>query len=136
MSKVKNLIVGCGFSGVALARKIAQERKEKVVIIDIKDHIAGNCYDYRDSNGICVHKYGTHIFHTNLKPVWDFVSRFTKGYPYQHKVKGLVDGQLVPISFNLNSLHQVFPKSLANKIELCLLEKFGFNKKVPIFRIA
>ncbi|MDR2616263.1 MAG: UDP-galactopyranose mutase [Endomicrobium sp.] len=135
MSKVKNLIVGCGFSGATLARKIVQERKEKVVIIDIKDHIAGNCYDYRDNNGICIHKYGTHIFHTNLKSVWDFVSRFTKWYPYQHKVKGLVDGQLVPIPFNLNSLHQVFPKSLANKIELCLLEKFGFNKKVPILEL-
>jgi len=82
-----------------------------------------------------VHRYGTHIFHTDNKAVWDFLSRFTKWYPYQHKVCGLVDGQIVPIPFNLNSLHQVFPKSLANKIEDRLLEHFGFNKKVPILEL-
>jgi UDP-galactopyranose mutase len=131
MSKIKNLIVGCGFSGATLACKIAQERNEKVVVIDSKDHIAGNSYDYWDNNGICVHKYGTHIFHTNLKPVWDFISRFTKWYPYQHKV----NGQFISIPFNLNSLYQVFPKSLANKIELCLIEKFGLNKKIPILEL-
>jgi UDP-galactopyranose mutase len=132
MTKIKNLVIGCGFSGVTIARKIAEDLGEKVVVIDARDHIAGNCYDYWDNNHICVHKYGPHIFHTNSKEVWDFVSRFTKWYPYQHKVKGLIDGQLVPIPFNLNSLHQIFPESIANKIELRLIEKFGFNKKVSI----
>ncbi|GHT68723.1 UDP-galactopyranose mutase [Endomicrobiia bacterium] len=132
MAKIKNLIVGCGFSGVTVARKIAEDFDEKVVVIDARDHIAGNCYDYWDGNRICVHKYGTHIFHTNLKEVWDFVSRFTKWYPYQHKVKGLIDGQLVPIPFNLNSLHQLFPESISSRIGLCLIEKFGVNKKVCI----
>lgn len=105
MEHVKNLIVGMGFSGVTLANKIATELKEEVVIIDAKNHIGGNCYDYWDKNGICVHQYGTHIFHTNLKNVWNYVSEFTKWYPYMHEVKGLIDGQLVPIPFNLNSIH-------------------------------
>ncbi|MDR0680180.1 MAG: UDP-galactopyranose mutase [Puniceicoccales bacterium] len=135
MDKVKNLIVGCGFSGAVFARKIAEKWNEKVILIESKNHIAGNCYDYRDRNGICIHKYGTHIFHTNIKPVWDFVSRFTKWYPYQHKVKGLVDGQIIPIPFNLNSLHQLFPKSMSNEIEQCLIGKFGFNVKVPILEL-
>jgi len=133
MTAVKNLIVGAGVSGSVLARLLA-ESGESVCIIDVKDHIGGNCYDYRDC-GIMVHKYGTHVFHTANKEVWTFLSRFTKWYPYQHKVKGLIDGQIVPIPFNLNSLHAVFPKSLANKVEVRLIEHFGFNKKIPILEL-
>lgn len=135
MEHVKNLIVGMGFSGVTLANKIATELGQEVMIIDSKNHIGGNCYDYWDKNGICVHQYGTHIFHTNLKNVWDYVSGFTKWYPYMHEVKGLIDGQLVPIPFNLNSIHQVFPKSIADVLETKLIAKFGFNVKVPILEL-
>ncbi len=132
-SNLNNLIVGCGISGAAVARLLA-ERGEKVTVIDSKEHIAGNIYDYYD-DGICVHKYGTHIFHTKIKEVWDFVSRFCQWYPYQHKVRGLIDGQFVPIPFNLNTLHAVFPESLANKIEQKLLDNFGLNVKVPILEL-
>ncbi|MBE6450589.1 MAG: UDP-galactopyranose mutase [Alphaproteobacteria bacterium] len=135
MENVKNLIVGMGFSGVTLANKIATELGQEVVIIDSKNHIGGNCYDYWDKNGICVHQYGTHIFHTNLKNVWDYVSTFTQWYPYMHEVKGQIDGQLVPIPFNLNSIHQVFPKSIADVLETKLIAKFGFNVKVPILEL-
>lgn len=130
---MKNLIVGCGITGATLARILA-ERGEYVEIIDAKPHIAGNIYDYY-TDGICVHKYGTHIFHTNNADVWHFVSRFCSWYPYQHKVLGLIDGQFVPIPFNLNSLHMVFPKSMADKIEQKLLNKFGLNIKVPILQL-
>lgn len=130
---MKNLIVGCGISGASLARLLA-DAGEQVVIIDSKEHIAGNIYDYYD-DGICVHKYGTHIFHTSNKEVWDFISRFCQWYPYQHQVRGLIDGQIVPIPFNLNTLHAVFPESLANKIEQKLLDNFGLNKKVPILEL-
>ncbi|MDR3177620.1 MAG: UDP-galactopyranose mutase [Campylobacteraceae bacterium] len=133
MPKYKNLIVGAGLSGATLARMMANAG-ESVVVIDAKEHIGGNCYDY-EVDGIMVHKYGTHIFHTANKEVWDFLSQFTKWYPYQHKVLGLIDGQLVPIPFNLNSLHSLFPKLLADKIEDCLIEHFGFNKKVPILEL-
>ncbi len=132
--KIKNLIVGCGFSGAVLAHKIATELNENVMIIDAKDHIGGNCYDYWQ-DGICVHQYGTHIFHTNLKNVWDFVSDFTKWYPYMHQVRGQIDGQEVPIPFNLNSIHQVFPRSIADKLEEKLITTFGFNTKVPILKL-
>jgi UDP-galactopyranose mutase len=130
---MNNLVVGCGISGVTLARTLA-EAGEHVVVIDSKKHIAGNIYDYYD-DGICVHKYGTHIFHTNNKAVWDFVSRFCQWYPYQHKVCGLIDGQIVPIPFNLNTLHAVFPQSLANVLEQKLLDNFGLNVKVPILEL-
>ena len=132
---IKNLIVGCGFSGATLANKIATELNEDVLIIDAKPHIAGNCYDYWDKNGICVHQYGTHIFHTNLKNVWDYLSGFTKWYPYMHQVKGYIDGQEVPIPFNLNSINQIFPKSIAKNLEEKLIARFGFNVKVPILQL-
>jgi UDP-galactopyranose mutase len=132
---MKNLVVGSGFSGATIARKIAEELNQKVVVIDAKPHVGGNSYDYFDSNNICIHKYGTHIFHTNSKLVWNFLAKFTKWYTYQHKVKGLLDGQYVPIPFNLNSLYQIFPACIANNLEKCLIEKFGFNKKVPILEL-
>lgn len=131
--KTQNLIVGCGISGAAMARLLA-EKGEHVVIIDSKNHIAGNIYDYYQ-DGICVHKYGTHIFHTNNKDVWNFISRFCQWYPYQHKVCGLIDGQIAPIPFNLNTLHTVFPESLANKIEQKLLDNYGLNVKIPILEL-
>ena len=132
-NKIENLIVGCGISGAAIARILA-DKGEQVVIIDSKNHIGGNIYDYYE-DGICVHKYGTHIFHTSNKEVYDFISRFCQWYPYQHKVLGLIDGQCVPIPFNLNSLHAVFPKSVADVIEQKLLDNFGLNVKVPILEL-
>lgn len=131
---MKNIIVGAGISGATVARTLA-ERGEQVLVIDKKPHIGGNCYDYRDNNGICIHKYGTHIFHTDVKPAWDFVSRFTEWHPYMHKVLGFIDGQLVPVPFNLNSIRRVFPNALAARLEEKLIECFGFNKKVPILEL-
>ena len=79
-----NFIVGAGFSGATMARKIAEELNEKVIVIDQKEHIGGNSFDYRDDNGIMIHKYGSHIFHTNLENVWKFVSRFRLGCFYSY----------------------------------------------------
>lgn len=131
-----NLIVGCGISGIVLANKIATELNQKVLIIDSKDHIGGNCYDYKDKEtSIYVHKYGTHIFHTDIEEVWNYLSQYTKWYPYQHKVKGLIDGQEVPIPFNINSIEKLFPQSMANKLIDKLISVFGFNIKVPILEL-
>ena len=131
---MRNIVVGAGITGATAARLLA-DRGEKVEVIEAKEHIGGNCYDFFDENGICVHRYGTHIFHTDSKEVWDFVSRFTDWYPYMHKVLGLVEGQLVPIPFNLNSMEKVFPKSLYGKLEEKLIGKFGFGRKVPILEL-
>ena len=128
------LIVGCGISGATLAR-VAAERGHTVTVIDRKDHIAGNCLDYFDENGIDVHQYGTHIFHTDEKAAWDFVSRFTQWFPYQHEVLALIDGQYVPIPFNLNSIQALFPSTIATRLEEKLLSHFGFNVKVPILQL-
>lgn len=131
-AKKKNLIVGAGFAGGTIANLIADKLNEQVVIIDKKPHIAGNSYDYRDENGIMIHKYGSHIFHTNSEKVWNFIKKFGSFNQYMHKVYALIDGIETTIPFNFNTLYNVFPQKLANKIEEKLLQKFEYNSKVPI----
>mgnify|MGYP002570332395 CR=1 FL=1 len=135
MKQVKNLIVGCGLSGLVLAERLAAELKEEVLIVDKRDHIGGNIYDYKDQSGVTVHKYGPHIFHTNDKSVWDYMSRFTDWHYFMYRVKAVIDGREVNIPFNLDSLHKVFPKGLAERLEEKLIAKFGFNRKVPILQL-
>ncbi len=128
----KNLVVGAGFSGATIANLIATELDETVLVIDKKDHIAGNCYDYRDKNGIMIHQYGSHIFHTSNEKVWKFLQNFGDFNTYMHKVIGLLDGIETHIPFNFNTLYDVFPKTFAEKLEVKLLENFKINSKVPI----
>lgn len=106
--KFKNVIVGAGFAGSIAARKIAEEKNEKVLIIEKRNHIGGNAYDYYNEDGILVHKYGPHIFHTNNKEVWDYLSRFTEWRLYQHKVKAYVDGRFVPMPINLDTINMLY----------------------------
>ena len=83
--KTDILIIGAGITGITLAERFASEGKN-VLIIEKRNHIGGNCYDYYNEHGILVHKYGPHIFHTNYKEVWDYLSQFTDWIYYQHKV--------------------------------------------------
>lgn len=133
MIKNKNLVIGCGISGAVIARLLAK-KGEEVLIIDKKNHIAGNIYDYIDENGICIHKYGSHIFHTNNERVWRFIKRFTDFNTYMHKVIAIIDGIETTIPFNINTLYDVFPKSLAERLEIKLLKEFKYNTKVPILK--
>ena len=127
---MKVLVVGAGISGATIASLICKENK--VTVIDSSDHIAGNCYDYTDENGIMIHKYGSHIFHTSIKEVWDFLSQFTSFNTYMHKVIGMVDGNEVPIPFNFNTIWKVFPKTMAESIEKKLLQIYKYDTKIPI----
>ena len=129
---VKNLVVGAGFSGAVIANLLADKLGEDVLVIDKKEHIAGNCYDYRDKNGIMIHKYGSHIFHTSNEKVWKFLKQFTDFNTYMHKVVGYLDGIETHIPFNFNTLYDVFPATLAKRLEEKLLSKFEINTKVPI----
>ena len=132
--KVKNCIIGAGLAGLTLAERLANVRGESVLLVDRRGHIGGNVYDY-DDEGILVHKYGTHIFHTNDKKVWQYVNRFSRFYPYMHEVKAFVDGHLLPVPFNLNSLYMAFPAKIAQDIESMLLEKFAYGSKVSILEL-
>jgi len=102
------VIVGAGFAGCVLAERLAAEANKKVLILDKRNHIGGNAYDHYDEAGILVHKYGPHIFHTNSKEVYTYLSKFTAWRNYQHKVLASVDGQLFPIPINLNTINSMY----------------------------
>lgn len=106
------LIVGAGFSGSVIAERLASQQGKKVLLVDRRPHIAGNAYDYYDDAGILIHKYGPHIFHTNSKDVFDYLSMFTQWRQYQHWVKANVDGQLVPMPINLDTINQLYGLNL------------------------
>ena len=105
MKRVKNLVVGCGLTGMVLAERLASELKEEVLIIDRRSHIGGNIYDYKDESGVTVHQYGPHVFHTKDKKVWDYLGRFTDWHYFMYRVKAVIDGREVNVPFNLDSLH-------------------------------
>lgn len=125
------VIIGAGLAGAVLAERFASSGK-KVLVIERRKNVAGNCYDEVDANGILIHKFGPHIFHTDDAHVWKYLSRFTQWQIYFHRVKAFVDGKPVPIPFNLNTLREVFPKNLADKLEAALLKNFEYGKKIPI----
>lgn len=128
------LIVGAGFTGAVLAERIATELDQSVLVIDRRDHIAGNAYDSVE-NGLLVHHYGPHIFHTNSRQVWSYLSRFTAWRPYFHHVLGMVDGREVPVPFNLNSILALFPPRMADRLCEILIARYGFGQKVPILKL-
>ena len=86
------LVVGAGLTGATLARALA-EKGHEIRLIEQREHLAGNCFDYFNDNEIDVHMYGTHIFHTQSAEVWHFASRFAEWYPYQHEVRAFIDGK-------------------------------------------
>jgi UDP-galactopyranose mutase len=108
------LVVGAGFAGCVIAERLAAALDKKVLIVDKRPHIGGNAYDHYDEHGILVHKYGPHIFHTNSREVFTYLSRFTEWHPYQHRVQAWVDGRLVPIPINLDTINALYGTSLTS----------------------
>jgi UDP-galactopyranose mutase len=102
------LVVGAGFAGATIAERLASQAGKKVLICDKRPHIGGNAYDHYDAAGILVHKYGPHIFHTNSRDVYEYLSQFTEWRPYQHRVLACVDGQLLPIPINLDTVNRMY----------------------------
>jgi UDP-galactopyranose mutase len=105
------LVIGAGFAGSVLAERLASTLGKKILIVDKRPHIGGNAFDHYNDEGVLVHKYGPHIFHTNSREVFSYLSRFTDWYPYQHRVRALVDGQLVPIPINLDTINALYGTS-------------------------
>lgn len=108
------LIVGAGFAGSVLAERLASVLGQRVLVVDKRPHIGGNAYDRHDDNGVLIHPYGPHIFHTNSADIFDYLSRFTEWRPYQHRVRASVDGQLVPMPINLDTVNQLYGLSLTS----------------------
>ena len=125
------IIVGAGFAGSTLANLFANANK-KVLVIDKRSHIGGNMYEEVRDNGIRIHKYGPHIFHTNDKEVFEYLQKFTSFYFYEHRVIGYIDGEYVPIPFNFKSLELLFPSDKVKIIKEKLLSTYKDQKKVSI----
>lgn len=133
MIKVKNLIVGCGISGIVIAEQIANILKEPVLIIEKRSHIGGNCYDYV-KDGILIQKYGPHIFHTQDEYVWQYLSQFTKWHSYSHLVNAKIGKQDINLPFNINSLYKLFKYKDA-KIYEDILKKIFDKPSVSILEM-
>lgn len=108
------LIVGAGFAGSVLAERLAEGSGKRILLCDKRPHIGGNAYDHYNDTGILVHKYGPHIFHTSSRDVFEYLSRFTDWRPYEHRVLASVDGQLVPIPINLDTVNRLYGLNLTS----------------------
>lgn len=117
MKNIDILIIGAGISGAVLAERYASIGK-KILIIEKRNHIAGNCYDYIDQNQILVSKYGAHLFHTNEEAVWEYVNRFSDWYFWEHKVIARVDDKTVPIPVNITTVNELFDINISTEEEM------------------
>lgn len=108
------LVVGAGFAGSVLAERLASQRGQRVLVVDKRPHIGGNAFDRYDDAGVLIHPYGPHIFHTNSAEVFDYLSQFTEWRPYQHRVLASVDGQMLPIPINLDTVNRLYGLSLTS----------------------
>ena len=117
MRNIDILIIGAGISGATLAERYASIGK-KVLVIEKRNHIAGNCYDHLDENGILVSKYGAHLFHTNDNKVWKYVNQFAEWYPWEHKVIARVDDKTVPIPVNITTVNTLFNTNITTEEEM------------------
>jgi UDP-galactopyranose mutase len=129
------LVVGAGFAGSVMAERLARVFGKKVLLVEQRNHVGGNAFDAFDAHGVLIQKYGPHIFHTGSQAVWDYVNQWSPWNGYQHHVKGYIDGRIVPIPFNLDSLAALLPASLADTLERKLIARFGFACKVPILKL-
>ena len=129
--KVDNLIIGAGIAGITLARRIAEEKNESVLLVEKRNHIGGYCYDYRDLEGILIHKYGPHIFRTDSAKVYEFLSRFTDWYDYQHKVLTYVGGHYYPMPINLDTVNNYLNTSYSSADVIEYFESVRVKINIP-----
>lgn len=129
------IVVGAGYAGSVCARRVAEGAGFRVAVLERREHIAGNAYDYVNDEGILVHKYGPHIYHTYSERVHEFLSRFTKWTDYQHKVLANIHGTLMPVPFNHTSLKLAFGEDRGEELYRKLVDTFGEDKKVPIMEL-
>jgi UDP-galactopyranose mutase len=118
MTQYDSLIVGAGFAGTIVAERLASELGHRVLVIDRREHVAGNAFDYFDETGTLVHRYGPHIFHTNSGKVVDYLSRFTEWRPYEHRVLARVGEQLLPMPINRDTINRLYGLELSSDEEV------------------
>ena len=126
------LIIGAGFAGSVMAERLASQQNKKVLLVEKRNHIGGNAYDEYDKYGILIHRYGPHIFHTNSKEVFDYLSLFTKWVPYEHKVLAKLNNSLYPIPINRITLNKLYDLNLQIDVEVVKFYENVREKRNPI----
>lgn len=142
--KIDILVIGAGISGITIAERYANFLNKKVLIIDKRDHIGGNCYDYYNDIGILVPKYGPHFFHTNNEEVWEYVSKFTEWHPYEHRVLARVLDMEVPVPVNITTVNKLFNLNIKSPEEMdrfleserCIVEEVLNSEHSAISRVG
>jgi len=132
MLDIGYVVVGAGLSGAVIAERIANELGEKVLVVERRGHVGGNCHDYLDPTGIIVHSHGPHLFHTDDRRVFEYLSNFTDWRLYFHRVLAFVDGKKVPLPFNFRSMDVLFPERLSDELKEKLISRYGYGARVPI----
>jgi len=139
MARYDVLVIGAGFAGAVTAGELARRGGRKVLVLEKRDHVGGNAYDRLDDAGVLIHQYGPHIFHTNDKRVYDYLSQYTDWRNYQHKVVANIPVEggrtLMPVPFNLISLEVAFGPKKAHELEEKLVKTYGAEKKVTILEL-
>jgi UDP-galactopyranose mutase len=126
------LIVGAGFAGSVMAERLASQHNKKVLVVEKRNHIAGNAYDEYDEHGILVHRYGPHIFHTNSKEVFEYLSQFTEWIPCEHKVLAKIGNELYPIPINRLTINKLYNFNLKTEDEVKEYFEKVKEKRFPI----
>lgn len=134
-SSFDTLIIGAGFAGSVAARELAERGNRRVLLVERRSHVGGNAYDCLDQAGVLIHQYGPHIFHTNSRRVFQYVTRFTDWREYEHRVVANVHGQLMPVPFNLISLEVAFGDEKAAWLRKKLTDTYGAGRKVTILEL-
>ena len=135
------LVVGAGFAGAVTARELAERGNLRVLVLERRDHIGGNAYDCLDQAGVLIHQYGPHIFHTNNKRVFDYLSRFTQWRDYQHRVIANIPDEksggrmTYPVPFNLTSLETAYGPERGRALGDKLMAAYGAERKVTILEL-
>ena len=131
MNNYDAIIIGAGFAGAVTARKLA-ENGQQVLLLEQRGHIGGNAYDRLDDAGVLIHEYGPHIFHTNSKPVYDFLSRFTEWRDYEHRVVAKIGDMEMPVNRYTYSLYLAFGEEKGRRLEEMLENIYGSDRKITI----
>ena len=126
------LIVGCGFAGSVIARFLAEQCGKKVLILERRDHIAGNMYDFTDENGIRVQKYGPHTFHTNQKELYDYIRKYSEWEDYKLICMSQMDGKFTPSPFNFQTIDDFYSPEQASELKKHIKEYYKDASQVTI----
>jgi UDP-galactopyranose mutase len=133
--RVDVVVVGAGLTGAVMAERFATQLGRRVLVVESRDHIAGNAYDYEDAHGVLVHRYGPHVFHTNAEQVWRYLSRFTEWRRYEHRVSAVIGSDRVTLPINLSGIARLFRQAGATSILNALTDEYAHGAEIPILRL-